>query len=86
MQQVLWAGFALSVLFGTVAQRTHFCTMGAVADIVNIGDWSRMHNGRWPPAWPCWASTPWSAWADEAKNTIYAAPRLLWLSQHWWAG
>jgi uncharacterized membrane protein YedE/YeeE len=42
VQQVLWASFALAVAFGAVAQRTHFCTMGAVADIVNIGDWSRM--------------------------------------------
>ncbi|MBI5721408.1 MAG: YeeE/YedE family protein [Burkholderiales bacterium] len=39
---VLWAGLALGALFGAVAQRTHFCTMGAVADIVNMGDWSRM--------------------------------------------
>jgi len=39
---VLWSGLALGVLFGAVAQRTHFCTMGAVADIVNMGDWSRM--------------------------------------------
>ena len=40
--QVLWAAFALGALFGAVAQRTHFCTMGAVADIVNMGDWTRM--------------------------------------------
>ncbi|MGA1325882.1 MAG: YeeE/YedE family protein, partial [Rubrivivax sp.] len=37
--QVLWAAFAIALVFGAVAQRTHFCTMGAVADIVNIGDW-----------------------------------------------
>jgi len=40
--QVLWATFALSVAFGLIAQKTHFCTMGAVSDILNIGDWSRM--------------------------------------------
>ena len=39
---MLWAAFALAVAFGAIAQRTHFCTMGAVADIVNIGDWTRM--------------------------------------------
>ena len=39
---VLWATFALTVLFGFVAQRTNFCTMGAVADIANFGDWTRM--------------------------------------------
>ena len=41
-QQLLWATFALSVAFGAIAQRTHFCTMGALGDIINIGDWSRM--------------------------------------------
>lgn len=40
--QVLWAAFFFAVAFGAVTQRTQFCTMGAVADIVNLGDWQRM--------------------------------------------
>ncbi|MFM2187103.1 MAG: YeeE/YedE family protein [Burkholderiaceae bacterium] len=40
--QVLWATLALSIVFGAIAQQTHFCTMGAVGDIIHIGDWSRM--------------------------------------------
>src|SRR5512138_123182 len=40
--QVLWMAFALAIAFGAIAQRTHFCTMGAVADIVTMGDWARM--------------------------------------------
>ena len=40
--QVLGAAFGLSALLGALTQRTHFCTMGAVADIVNMGDWTRM--------------------------------------------
>lgn len=39
---VLWATFAVGLLFGAVSHRSHFCTMGAVADIVNFGDWNRM--------------------------------------------
>lgn len=39
---VLWTTFVLAVVFGFVAQRTNFCTMGAVADIANFGDWTRM--------------------------------------------
>jgi hypothetical protein len=31
----------LSLAFGVIAQRTRFCTMGAVADGVNMGDWTR---------------------------------------------
>ncbi len=40
--QVLAAAFGLSFVFGVIAQRTHFCTMGALSDIVNMGDWTRM--------------------------------------------
>jgi hypothetical protein len=79
--QVLAAAFALAVAFGAVAQRTHFCTMGAVADIVTLRDWGRMRmwllamavavagfNGMVVLGWV------------EARQSIYAAPRLAWLS------
>ena len=79
--QVLWASFGLSVLFGAIAQRTHFCTMGAVADIVNIGDWSRMR--MWALAIGVamlgFNAMVAAGWIDAGK-TIYAAPRLTWLS------
>ena len=39
---VVWGAFALAFVFGFVAQRANFCTMGAVSDIVNMGDWTRM--------------------------------------------
>jgi len=39
---LLWAAFALAFAFGAIVQRTNFCTMGGVADIVNFGDWTRM--------------------------------------------
>lgn len=39
---VLWATFAVGLAFGGISHRTHFCTMGAVADIINFGDWNRM--------------------------------------------
>jgi len=39
---VAWAGFAIAFVFGAVANRTNFCTMGAVSDIVNMGSWGRM--------------------------------------------
>ena len=79
--RVLWAAFALSALFGAIAQRTHFCTMGAVADIVNIGDWTRMR---------MWAMAIGVAmigfngmvalgWVDASKS-VFGGPRVLWLS------
>ncbi len=79
--QVLWATFALAIAFGAIAQRTHFCTMGAVADIVNIGDWSRMR--MWVLAIGT-AMIGFNAmvalgWIDAGKS-FYTAPRMLWLS------
>jgi uncharacterized protein len=78
---VLWAGFALAAVFGAIAQRTHFCTMGAVSDIVNMGDWTRMR--MWALAIGV-AILGFNAmvglgWVDAAK-TIYATPRVVWLS------
>ena len=39
---VVWSGFALAFIFGAVANKTNFCTMGALSDVVNMGHWSRM--------------------------------------------
>jgi uncharacterized membrane protein YedE/YeeE len=40
-QSLLWA-FGLSAIFGVIANKANFCTMGAVSDWVNIGDLSRL--------------------------------------------
>jgi uncharacterized membrane protein YedE/YeeE len=39
---VVAGGFVLAFIFGAVANRTNFCTMGAVSDVVNMGSWGRM--------------------------------------------
>jgi uncharacterized protein len=79
--QVLWASFLLAALFGAIAQRTRFCTMGAVADVVNMGDWARAR--MWALAIAV-AVLGFNAMVAlgyvEARHSIYAAPRLLWLS------
>lgn len=81
INQVLWASFALAVAFGAIAQRTHFCTMGAVADIVNIGDWTRMR------MWLLAIGVAMLGFNGlvalglvQAANSVYAGPRLIWLS------
>ncbi|MFT3666443.1 YeeE/YedE family protein [Piscinibacter sp.] len=78
---VLWAAFALAVVFGAIAQRTHFCTMGAVSDIMTMGDWARMR--MWVAAmgvamigFNAMVALGWLSAAD----TIYAGPRFIWLS------
>ena len=40
--QIGLAAFAGGLLFGAVVHRTHFCTMGAIADLVLFQDWRRM--------------------------------------------
>ena len=37
----LWSTFILSILLGVIVNKTNFCTMGAVSDMVNIGDYGR---------------------------------------------
>jgi uncharacterized membrane protein YedE/YeeE len=39
---VVIGAFLLAFLFGFVGNKTHFCAMGAVADIVSMGNWGRM--------------------------------------------
>ena len=79
--QVLWAAFILSLLFGAVAQRTHFCTMGAISDIVNMSDWTRMR--QWGMAVGVamigFYTLAVSGVIDPAK-TLYASNRFIWLS------
>ena len=41
-QTIAWLGFVLAFIFGYVANKTSFCTMGAVSDVVNMGEWGRM--------------------------------------------
>lgn len=79
--QVLWAAFALSALFGVIAQRTHFCTMGAVSDIVSMGDWTRMR------VWGLAIGVAIIGFAGlvatgliDPTKTLYASNRLIWLS------
>ena len=40
--RVAMLGFAIGIVFGAVANKTNFCTMGAVSDWVNIGSKDRL--------------------------------------------
>ena len=79
--QVLWAAFGVSVVFGLVAQKTNFCTMGAISDIVNMGDWTRMR--MWGMAVGVamvgFYGMAWVGWLDPSK-TFYTSGRVIWAS------
>ena len=38
----LWSTFIIAVVLGIVVNKTNFCTMGAVSDLVNMGDSGRL--------------------------------------------
>jgi uncharacterized protein len=80
-QQVLLAFFIMAVAVGVISQRTHFCTMGAIADVVNMGDWTRAR--QWMLAIGV-AMIGFAALVQldliDASKTLYANNRFMWLS------
>ena len=78
---VIGGAFVLAFIFGLVANKTNFCVMGAVSDVVNIGHWGRMR--MWLLAIAVamlgagWLS--YSGQIDLAKS-IPQRPTLAWLS------
>lgn len=80
-QTVLTMTFACSLIFGFVAQRSHFCTMGAVSDIFNMQDWTRMHMWATAAAVAILGFSGLSYFDVIAPNkTLYATSRVLWVS------
>jgi uncharacterized membrane protein YedE/YeeE len=79
--QVAWWAFGLAFIFGAVANRTHFCTMGAVSDVVNMGDWGRMRMWLLAIATAIIGTSAlhYLGLIDLSK-TIFQRPNLTWLS------
>jgi len=74
---VLTTTFLLAFAFGAIVQRTNFCTMGGVADIVSFGDWTRMR--QWPLAIAVaiFGTTLLDvAGLIDVKDSFYTAPRF----------
>ena len=78
---VVWSGFGLAVVFGAVAARTNFCTMGAVSDVVNMGSWGRMRMWLLAIAIAIIGATALQALGlVDLSKSIYQRPTLNWLS------
>jgi len=78
---VAWCAFGLAVVFGAVANRVNFCTMGAITDIVAMGDWRRMRMWLLAIAVAI-AGATWleaAGFVDLGKS-IYTTPQVAWLS------
>ena len=84
--QSLWmlvAGlaFALAFVFGAVANRVNFCTMGAVTDVVNFGDWRRMRMWVLAIAVAVVGAGALAAMGIvDLTKSIYTTPRVAWVS------
>ena len=80
-KEVLGAFFLGGLLLGAISQRTHFCTMGAVSDVVHLGDWTRAR--QWMAAMGVailgFAALSDLGWIDASK-ALYASTRWMWLS------
>jgi uncharacterized protein len=73
--------FVLAFIFGAVANKTDFCTMGAVSDWVNMGDTSRMR--MWLLAIGVailGAAGLEAAGLVDLSKSIYPSPNFTWLS------
>jgi len=78
---VVALAFVLAFVFGAVAHRVSFCTMGAITDVVNFGDWRRMRMWLLAIAVAIAGATALQAagLVDFAK-TIYTGAKVPWLS------
>ena len=75
------SGFVIAFAFGAIANRTNFCTMGAISDVVNMGHWGRMR--MWLLAIAVailGASALHAAGLIDLTKSIYVRPNLAWLS------
>lgn len=76
-----WWGFVLSFVFGAVTQRSNYCTMGAISDIANFGDWTRarMALASVGVAIIGVALLKFTGIVDIGKS-FYVTPKFIWLS------
>src|SRR6478736_9690028 len=73
--------FALAFVFGAVAYRVSFCTMGSITDIVTFGDWRRMR--MWLLAIVvaiAGTALLQAAGSIDTAKTIYTTAHVPWLS------
>ncbi|MBL8519510.1 MAG: YeeE/YedE family protein [Betaproteobacteria bacterium] len=78
---VAWGAFAIAFVLGAISARTQFCTLGAVSDIVNMGEWTRMR--MWVLAMAVailGAQGLYAAGLIDLSKAFYVRPAFTWLS------
>lgn len=78
---IAWLAFGLGLIFGFVGNKTNFCTMGAVSDVVNMGDWTRMRMWMLAIGVAIVGTTGLQlAGLFDVSTSIYTGNRLIWFS------
>jgi uncharacterized protein len=78
---VTGGAFGLAFIFGAVGNKTHFCTMGAVSDWVNMSDTSRLRMWLLAIAVALIGSSALHlAGLVDLSKSIYPSPNFTWLS------
>ncbi|HVJ11203.1 MAG TPA: YeeE/YedE family protein [Burkholderiales bacterium] len=78
---VTGGAFVLAFIFGAVGNKTHFCTMGAVSDWVNMGDTGRLRMWLLAIAVALLGSSALHlAGVIDLSKSIYPGPNFTWLS------
>jgi len=73
--------FILATVFGAVATRVNFCTMGAISDVVNFGDARRLRMWLLAVAVAIAGAGALQATGQvELSKTLYTGSRIAWLS------
>ena len=75
------SAFVLAAIFGAVASRVNYCTMGAISDVVNFGDSRRLRMWLLSVAVAiAGASALQAAGLIDLSKTLYTGARIAWLS------
>ncbi|MEY3950251.1 MAG: putative transporter component [Pseudomonadota bacterium] len=78
---VIWATFVVTILLGIVLQKTRFCTMGAVTDLMVMGEWTRMRQWLLAIGVAVMGVGVMAYWGViDPNKSIYTSSRLTWLS------
>ena len=78
---VVLAIFGIAFALGVVMSRSNFCTMGALSDIVNMGDWTRMRMWLFAIATAIFGTAILSFTGTiNLAASIYTGNKVLWLS------
>ncbi|MDD3353141.1 YeeE/YedE family protein [Zoogloea sp.] len=78
---IAWLAFGLGGVFGFANQRSNFCTMGAVADILIMQDWTRMRMWALAAAIALLGTTGLHlSGLIDVHDSVYTGSRLAWMS------